>query len=270
MVVSVIGAGVMGSAIARALIQSGIEKQVIAAEKQAEKLADLKKEGAAVMTDNKKAAASANVVILCVKPNDVGSVLTEIKDEVKGKLVVSIAAAVTLGMLKSFAPEAKFVRAMPNIAALVGEAFIAYSVEPNVTDQDKMTAERLLGTLGKLVEVKEEKMDAITALSGCAPGYLGFVIEAAAQAGVEAGLSKELALAALAQSMVGTGRLMLEQQKSPDDIKRLVATPGGVTEEELKKLEEHEVDKAFVASIRSGVAKSRRISQSLVRDLGKS
>jgi pyrroline-5-carboxylate reductase len=110
-------------------------------------------------------------------------------------------------------------------------------------------------------------MDALTALSGCAPGYLGFVIEAAAQAGVEAGLPKELALAALAQSMVGTGKLILEQQKTPDDIMKMVATPGGITEEELKKLKERGVDKAFTASIRSGVEKSKKISQSLIRDL---
>lgn len=270
MVVSVIGAGVMGSAIVRALKRSGVEENIIVAEKQAEKLAKLEKEGVAVMTDNKKAVASADVVILCVKPNDVGSVLTEIKDEINGKLVVSIAAAVPLSMLESFAPEAKFVRAMPNIAALVSEAFIAYSAGPNVTGKDKIAVEKLLGTLGKFVEVKEEKMDAVTALSGCAPAYLGFVIKSVAQAGVEAGLSKELALSALAQSMVGTGRLMLDQQKTPEEIERLVATPGGVTEEELKMLVEHEVDKVFAASIRSGVAKSRKISQSLIKDTVKS
>jgi pyrroline-5-carboxylate reductase len=270
MIVSVIGAGVMGSAIVRALKQSGIEKNIIAAEKRAEKVAKLEKEGVAVMTDNKKAAASADVVILCVKPNDVGSVLTEIKDEIKGKLVVSIAAAVPLEMLRTLVPKAKFVRAMPNIAALVHQSFTAYSASSNVTSEDKSIVEQLLGAMGRFAEVQEEKMDAVTALSGCAPAYLGFVIKSAAQAGVEAGLSKELALSALAQSMVGTGKLMLDQQKTPEDIEMLVATPGGVTEEELKMLIKHEVDKAFTASIHSGVAKSRKISQDLIKDTVKS
>jgi pyrroline-5-carboxylate reductase len=263
MVVTVIGAGVIGSAVANALVESAVEDRIIATDSRVEQFTELEKVGIETTTDNKEAAATADIVILCVKPKDIETVLAEIRNEIRDKLVLSVAAAVSLGALKKSAPEARFVRAMPNLAILVRESFTAYCVGANVTSKDKVIINNLLGTLGNFVEVEEDEMDALTALSGCAPAYLASLTEAIVQGGIRIGLSADLASVASAQSMVGTGKLMLEAKKSPSEIIKMVATPGGVTEEELKELSRYPLQQAFLSSLQAGVAKSRKISHNL-------
>jgi pyrroline-5-carboxylate reductase len=263
MIVSVIGAGVIGSAVARALVEKADGYHIIATDNRVEQFAELEKAGVETTTDNQKAAAAADTIILCVKPKDVKAVLAEIRNGIKGKLVLSIAAAVRLDLLKRTAPEARFVRAMPNLAILVRESFTAYCTDSNVTSKDEATIKKIFSALGTYVKIEEDKMDAITALSGCAPGFLAFLMEAIIQGGTEIGLPADLALAASAQSMVGTGKLILEVKKSPAEIMKMVATPGGVTEEELMELTKYPIQQAFLSSLQAGTAKSKKISQSL-------
>jgi len=263
LVVAVIGAGTIGSAIARSLARSICGDRVIATDVRAELLKELEKAGVNVTTDNRRAAKEAKVIILCVKPRDVRNIIEEMRHEVKGKLVISVAAAVSLKLLRKAAPEARLVRAMPNLAVLVQESFTAYCASPEVTNEDKVVAERLLGILGKVIEIDERQMDAITALSGCSPAYLSIVIEALVRAGVDFGLPKDLALAASAQTMIGTGKLILDAQKEPSEIRAMVATPGGMTEEGLKEMAKYPVEQAFFSAVKVGVEKSKRISESL-------
>jgi len=200
---------------------------------------------------------------LCVKPKDVEKVIKEIRNEIKGKLILSMAAALGLDFLAKTAPEAKFVRAMPNIAILVQESFTAYSIGSNVTLEDKDRTEKLLSALGKTVEIDERQMDALTALSGCAPAYLSVILEAMTHAGSETGLPRELALVASAQSMIGTGKLVLETEKAPSEIKDMVTTPGGVTVEGLRELDKVPIRHAFISAIKAATEKSKKMSQSL-------
>jgi pyrroline-5-carboxylate reductase len=264
MIVSVIGAGVIGSAVVKALVENRVGDRIIATDNRVEQFAELEKVGVETTTDNKKAAAAADMIILCVKPKDVRAVLAEIRNEIKGKLVLSIAAAVRLDLLKRTAPEARFVRAMPNLAIIVRESFTAYCTESGVTSRDEATIKKILGALGTYIKIDEDKMDAVTALSGCAPGYLAFLMEAIIKEGTEIGLPADLTLTASAQSMVGTGKLILKTKKSPAEIMKMVATPGGVTEEELKELAKFPIQQAFLSSLRAGASKSKKISESLV------
>jgi pyrroline-5-carboxylate reductase len=266
MVIAVIGAGVIGSAVAKALVQNVVADKIVATDSRVEQLVELKKVGVETMTDNKKAASTADTVILCVKPKDVKAVLAGIRNEIKDKLVLSMAAGVSLFLLEKGAPKARFVRVMPNLAILVRESFIAYCAGTNVTSKDKDAIKKILGTMGTFVEVEEDKMDAITALSGCAPAVLATLTEAIVEGGIEAGLPPDLALAASAQSMVGTGKLLLEAKKSPAEIIRMVATPGGVTEEELMELAKFPLQQAFICSLQAGTEKSKRITQILAAE----
>ena len=266
MIISVIGAGVIGSAVAKALVKNAVEDHVIATDNRVEQFSELKKEGIETTTDNKKAASIADIVVLCVKPKDIKTVLTEIRNEVKGKLVLSIAAAVNLEILKKSAPEARFVRAMPNLAILVRESFTAYSAGDGITNKDKAMIMKILDALGTYVEVEEDKMDAVTALSGCAPGYLASLMESIIKGGIKVGLPADFALTALAQSMVGTGRLILDVKKSPAEIMKMVATPGGVTEEELRELAKYPLQKAFQSALQAGAEKSKIISKILASE----
>ena len=261
MMVTVIGGGVIGEAVARNLSSSGYD--VLVTEKRINRVKELKSMGLKVTMDNKMAAKQARLIILCVKPKDVEQVLKEVNEEIKGKIVVSLAAAVTLDLLKRLAPEAKFIRVMPNLAIIVRGAFIAYSADPKLSREElKMTAD-LLSSLGKVWEVDESYMDAVTALSGCAPAYLSLIAEAMMYAGLEVGLSREMALTIAAQAMIGTGKLIIEGGKTPSQIRSMVTTPGGVTIEGLFELEKIPIRHAFMSAIKSATEKSRKITSAL-------
>ena len=263
MIVSVIGAGSIGGAIARSLVKSRVAERIIASRRHVERIMNLKELGIHVTDDNRKAAEDADVIIICVKPKDVGLVIKEIRDSIAGKLVISMAAAISLNLLERMAPEAKFVRVMPNLAVLVQESFSAYSTSRKLSGDERITVERVLGALGRFVEVPEEMMDVITALSGCAPGYMAFIVKALVDASVKIGLPEDTALRAAAQSMIGTGKLILEAGLSISEIIRRVATPGGVTEEILKRMERSELAEKMGSALEAGVEKSRRIAESL-------
>jgi len=267
MIVSIIGAGAIGSAVARSLIESHIVDGVIASRRRVEKIRELEKIGIQVTNDNRKAAEEADIIIICVKPKDVENVLREIRDEIKGKLVISMAAAVSLDFLKKTAPKAKFVRVMPNLAILVQESFSAYCADKNVSSGEKAEVEKILKALGDYAEIDERMMDVITALSGCAPGYLSFIMKAIIEACIKEGLPENIALAASAQSMIGTGRLLLEGALSISELIKRVTTPGGVTEEELREMEKNQVARSIESAIKAGITKSRRISEELNRSI---
>lgn len=261
MIVAVIGGGVIGEAVARNLASGGYN--VVVAEKRTERIKELEGMGLKATSDNKAAAEKAEVIILCVKPKDVESALKEIKDEVRGKILISLAAAIPIGYLKRLAPEAKVIRAMPNLAIMVGESFTAYSAEPGLKPEEVSRAIDILKAFGKVEEIDEAYMDAITALSGCAPAYMALIAEAMLYAGLEVGLERNLALKIAAQAMVGTGKLILEGQKTPSQIRDMVTTPGGVTIEGLFELEKIPIRRAFMSAVKAAAEKSRKITASL-------
>jgi len=223
----------------------------------------LEKSGVLVTKDNEKAAEKATTVILCVKPMDVEKVLREIKSDISGKLVISVAAAVPLSFLKSVAPKARFVRAMPNVAVLVQQSFTAYCADPDVTQKDKKVVEEILGMVGSFLEVEEKYMDAITGLSGSAPAYLSTMIEALVYAGLKVGLPRNISLFSSAQAMIGMGRLVLETEKHPAEIRDMVITPAGVTIQGLYELENIAIRPALMKAVEATTIRAREITKSL-------
>jgi pyrroline-5-carboxylate reductase len=188
--IAVIGAGMMGSAIIKSLVKGNYEGKITAVDIALEKLIDLEKLGVKISSDNKLSAAHADIIFVIVKPGDVEKVLKEISTEIKGKLVISVAATVPLNFLKRQAPDSKVVRIMPNLCALVQAAYTAYCCTENVTAQDKEKVKLLLNMMGICDEVDEKYMDAITAVSGSGPGYMSIIIEALTYAGLKVGLPR--------------------------------------------------------------------------------
>ena len=159
--IAVIGVGMMGGVIVKSLLKSGYSGKITAIDIKPEKLKEQEKLGVAVSTDNRKAAADADIIFICVKPTSVKEVLTQINNSVKGKLVISIAATVPLFFYKKFIPDAKIIRIMPNVAALVQESYTPYCCGKNVTETDKdkvkSTVEEALKWLeGNQLASKEE------------------------------------------------------------------------------------------------------------------
>jgi len=263
--IAVVGAGTIGSAIVKSLLRRGFEN-TIATRRQADRLKELADLGATVSSDNRGAVAKADVVVLCVKPSDALRVLEEIKEEAAGKLIISVAAALPLQLLKMRAPRSRFIRAMPNMAVLVQESFTAYCVDEDVTAEDRERAEEVFEAMGRYREVAETYMDAITGLSGSAPAYLAIVVEALMYAGLKVGLPRDLALASSAQSLVGLGKLIQETGKHPAELKDLVVTPAGVTIEAIYQVESGGIRTAIMNGVEAATKKSQTIVEKVMRD----
>lgn len=259
--VAVIGAGVIGGAIVKSLLKGGYKGRIIATRRNVEKLESLERLGAVITRDNRKAAKEADIVFICVKPYDLVKVLEETREETAGKLVISTAATIPLKFYKKIVPHAKFVRTMPNIAVLVQESFTAFTCDDGVTPQDKQKIQKILEVMGMYDEVEEKYMDAITALSGSAPGYISIIIEALMYAGLKVGLPRDLSLYSSAQSVLGTGKLVLETGEHVATIRDMVTTPGGTTIEAIYELEGSQIRQALMKAVQEATRKCQEIRE---------
>ncbi len=261
--IAVIGAGMMGGAIIKSLVKGGYGGKLTAVDIQVEKLKEFEALGVKTTSDNKKAAGNADIVFIIVKPSDVEKVLKEIRDEIKGKLLISVAATVPLSFLKKNAGDAKIVRIMPNLGALVQAAYTAYCCTENVTVADKEKVKILLNMMGVCDEVDEKYMDAITAVSGSGPGYMAIIIEAIAYAGLKVGLPRNIALKCAAQTVLGAGKLVVDLGEDPAKIKDMTTTPGGTTIEAIYQIEQSQIRPAMIRAIEEATKKSQAIREKL-------
>jgi pyrroline-5-carboxylate reductase len=258
--VAVLGAGVIGGAIAKCLQKCEEVGKVIATRRSLESMKGLKEIGVEITINNQAAVKKANVIFLCVKPGDTGSVLKDIATNVKGKLVISTAAIVPLSYYKGYAPGARFVRSMPNIAALVGESFTAYACDSSVTAEDRETVKILLNSMGTCREVDEKYLDAVTGLSGSSPAFVAIVIDALMFAGLKVGLPRDLALYSSAQSVLGTARMVLDMALKPHEIEEMVTTPGGTTIEGIYEIEDGKLRTALMNAVEAATKKCENLS----------
>ena len=262
--ITVIGSGMMGGAIIKSLLKGNLTpSSLTAVDIQAEKLKEFEALGVKTNTDNIKAVKEADNIFIIVKPGDVAKVLNEIKEEIKGKLVISVVATVSLNYLRKYAPESKIVRIMPNLCAMVQASYTAYCCTENLTTQDRETVKKLLNMMGTCDEVDEKYMDAITAVSGSGPGYLSIIIEALTYAGLKVGLPRNIALNCAAQTVLGTGKLVVELHEEPAHIKDMTTTPGGTTIEAIYQIEQSQIRPAMMRAIEEATKKSQTIREKL-------
>ncbi len=261
--ITVIGAGMMGGAIIKSLIKGKYQGKIVAVDVQQERLKEFEDLGVEISTDNKKSAETADIVFISVKPSDVEKVLKEIRGEIKDKLLVSVAATVPLKFLKKNAPEALIIRIMPNLGALVQASYTAYVCEENVSQKGKKKIKTLLDMMGESQEIDEKYMDAITALSGSGPGYLSIIIEALMYAGLKVGLPRNIALTSAAQTVLGTGKLIIDLKEEPSKIKDMTTTPGGTTIEAIYQIENSQIRPAIMRAIEEATKKSQVIREKL-------
>ncbi|AIF69202.1 pyrroline-5-carboxylate reductase [Palaeococcus pacificus DY20341] len=254
--IAVIGTGTIGSAVAKALAEEGYG--VVATRRKVEKVKWLENYGIEVSNDNKAAAEKADVIILAVKPNKVRKVLEEINPAVKGKILISFAAGLSLNFLKRLTA-AKLVRAMPNIAIVVKESFTAYTAD-DLSKKEIELVEKIFNAFGRCVRVDEEYMDAITGLSGSGPAYASVFLESLIYGGLKVGLPRDTALLAAAQTLLGTAKLLLETNLHPAQIRDMVITPGGTTIDGIFELEDSRVRTAIMKAVDAATKKSKILS----------
>lgn len=240
--VGFIGVGAMGGALCRGLARSGAipASSVIATDVNAARAQELAAEtGARVVADGKALVEACDIVVLAVKPYLVATVLGDLASAIgSGHLVIAIAAGVSTGAIERELPaHTAVVRAMPNVGAFVGESATGCCSGHHATAEHMALALALFGAVGTAVQVDEKQMDAVTALSGSGPAYAFLFVEALIDAGVHAGLPRDVARQLATRTVLGAVRMMDETGRHPADLKDMVTTPGGTTISGLAALE---------------------------------
>jgi len=252
--IGVIGAGNMGSAIMRGLLESKyVEPAALCASDASEaRLAGLKQElGIATAASNTELVRQSDVILLAVKPQTVSNVMSEVGAAWRdSQLLVSILAGVSTDVLEASLPEsARVVRAMPNTPAVVLEAATAVARGKRASPADIEVALGMFGCVGTAVEVPESLLDAVTGLSGSGPAFVLVVIEAMADGAVRVGMPRAMALQLAAQTLLGTAKMVLKTGEHPAVLKDRVTSPAGTTIAGLMELEAAGARHAFARAV---------------------
>jgi len=262
-----IGAGNMGQALIRGLIESGryLKEDLSAADRDPSVLEAVS--GAFGVTAHPSGADLADacrIVVLSVKPQDMRRALLGIRDHLRDDhLLISIAAGIPLRVIReTVRKDIPMIRVMPNTPALIREGISALAGDARVTDDHMAAAGTIFGAVGETVVVTEEMMDAVTAVSGSGPGYVFRIMECMADAGVAAGLSPETALALVVQTFVGAARLAKTSDQSLSRLREMVTSPGGTTAAGLAVLD----GAGLAETIRRAVAAAADRSRALGKD----
>jgi len=239
---AVIGAGKLGEGLLSGILGSQLvpASHVVATvghQPRADYLAE--KYGIRAGTKNPEAVSGADLVLICLKPQQVKGFVREVKRHLrKDVLLISAAASVTTHFIERELPyPARVVRAMPNTPCLIRQGMIALARGKNATDADLKIAKRMFSSMGRTVTVDEKHMDAITGLSASGPAYVFTIIESLAEAGVKLGLPRELSTELSAQTLLGASALVLQSGEHPAKLKDMVTTPAGCTIDGLLELE---------------------------------
>lgn len=274
-IVTFLGTGSMNGSIAAGLLASGFTPENVratvrseeSAKKLSEKLGEHGKQVAVYCSEkstdaNQKAVSGASAVLVGVKPYAVLEMLEEIKDSLDSNtVVISVAAGVPLeAMQNKLAENQPVIRCMPNTPSRVGKGVLAYSVAANVTDEQRELTEEILGAVGTVVQVKEEQMDAVTAVSGSGPAYAFLLAECMKKAGVQLGLDEKTAAELASATVAGAGAL-LENDPNPEDLRKAVTSPGGTTEQAIKAFQEGGLEQLTLTAMTACANKSAEMSK---------
>jgi pyrroline-5-carboxylate reductase len=260
-----IGCGKMASALLGGVLKAGVcvPGQVWVSDCQRAVATQLAAAtGVHVVDANEAVAEASEVLLLCVKPQDAVAVLEVLRPQLAGKLVVSIAAGVSLAALQgAVGPEARVVRVMPNTPALVHRAASAYAMGSAATQEDAAVVERLFGAVGVVCRVKEGLLDAVTGLSGSGPAYGFLFMEALADGGVLMGLPRDMALRLAAQTLSGAAEMVLQTGQHPAVLRDQVASPGGTTIAGVEALELGGVRAGIIQAVRAAAERSQEMGR---------
>lgn len=262
--VGFIGAGKMGGALIEGIIESGLlsPADVTAYDPDAARLADLAARlGFEPAADNLRVAERSTVVVLAVKPQEIGPAAAEIGAAVGGdRVVASIAAGITIAALEqALGGSPRVIRVMPNTPCLVRAGMMAVSAGRYARPGDLDEVSRILSPLGRVVTVPEKYMDAVTGLSGSGPAYVYTVIEALADGGVKVGLPRDLALLLAAQTVLGSAELVLDSGLHPAQLRDMVTSPGGTTIHGMSVLESGGLRAALMGAVEAATKRSQEL-----------
>jgi pyrroline-5-carboxylate reductase len=282
--IAIIGGGSIGEALLSGLLRAGRQvKDLVLAERMPERAKYLADAYSVRVTSVTDAVENATFVVVAVKPADVESVIGELARAAAAaeidsaeQVFVTVAAGITITYFESKLPAGTpVVRAMPNAAALVGAGVTALAKGRFVTESQLEEVSALFDSVGGVLTVPESQMDAVTALSGSGPAYFFLMVEALVDAGVAAGLSRQVAADLTAQTMAGSAAMLLERMDSDRPVegealgmradataaqlRATVTSPGGTTAAALRELERGGLRVAVDAAVQAAKKRSEQL-----------
>jgi len=257
----VVGGGKMGAALVTGLLAAGWAQigDLVVSETDAGRRDHLETvhPGLTVVPGPVEAAD----VLLAVKPDVAEPVLLTVAAN-GARRVLSIVAGISSARLEAVMPAGSVVvRAMPNTPALVGAGVAAMSGGTAATSADLDWAGEILGAVGTVVRVPERQLDAVTGISGSGPAYVFLVAEAMIEAGVTAGLPRDVSKELVVGTLLGSARLLDETGQEPAELRAAVTSPGGTTAAAVRTLEFKAVRSAFLEAVAAAVERSRQLGR---------
>ncbi len=286
MKVGIIGCGNMGQALLRGIITTGFsgKRNILVSDKDRKKTNSVRLRFKVDATNsNSELVKKSDVIILAVKPRDVDVVLHGIgkykydttskialshcrkqfsRDVIlplKGKLLISICAGLTTKRLEKYLGKVSVVRVMPNMPALISAGISAISLGKYATTRDRKLAVSILSCIGEAVEVKEQLMDAVTAISGSGPAYFFYLVEKLIDAAKELGISERIAQRLAIKTALGSAMLMNQLEVSPRTLRKKVSSKGGTTEAAFNVFRKKGLNKILGSAFKAAAKRSKQL-----------
>jgi len=264
--IAFLGGGKMGEALVAGLIRAGGRREdeimvTCRRGKRVNELAD--RYGIEATLSNPEAVQWADAVVLMVKPQDMDTLLEQIKDHVKpDQLVISFAAGIRTSFVEAVLPDATpVVRVMSNVPVVVDEAMSVVAAGSHATDEHLEVSKRLLENVGRVLILPEKNLDAITATSGSGPAYFFLLAEAMIDACILLGLSRDVATELIVQTMLGSAKMLRDTNKHPVILREMVTSPGGTTIAAIRELEQAGIRAAFLNAIDAACKRSAELAK---------
>lgn len=261
--IAILGTGKIGESLLAGL-RSSDWADIIATSRREERAEEIReRHGIEATTSNPQAIIGADVVVLAVKPQDIETLLGEIGHLLTPEqTVLSIAAAIPTAQIeRHLAADVPVVRAMPNAPSTVHEGIAGMCAGSHAGREHLDRAGTVLRAVGDAVEVPEKLMDAITALSGSGPAYFALLAEAMIEAGILLSLSREVSTKLVVQTMLGTAKLLRDENMHPVELREMVTSPGGTTTRAIRELEQAGVRAAFFNAINAAMERSKELAR---------
>jgi pyrroline-5-carboxylate reductase len=264
--IAIIGAGSMGGAILSGLIAAGTAADSITASTattQSAKALQDKFSIASFALDasnsaNVEAAKDADILLIAVKPAKVLETLAEIKDTIKeGALVISVAAGVTTeSMEHAIGSKASVIRAMPNTPSIVGHGVTGIAKGKSASESQLALAKELFSTVGQVLVVEEDKINALSTISGSGPAYVFYFAEKLMIAAKKMGFSEKEANLMVRATFLGSATLLAASSESPETLRAQVTSPNGTTMQATSRFDEAYLEKVFIEATEAALARA--------------
>jgi len=262
---SFIGSGNMAEAILKGVLTSKIiaAKNIICSDIDPQRLKTLKKKYKIKTTNkNQEAVTFSDIIILSVKPQQINTIIAEIKDlPLAKKSLISICAGIKLKKIEKILGKVSTIRVMPNSPALIGAGISAISQGAYTSKATLSYTQQIFKSIGEIIKIEEKHMDAVTALSGSGPAYLFYFLEAMIEAGKKLKIKEEQAKKLALETFLGAAKLALSSKHDLKTLRGQVTSKGGTTEAALRTFEKQKLKSAFINGIKAAQKRSKELSK---------